>query len=165
MAWSAPTAQPDGLATSSPVPTNGRETTTVSTPPQDQPLWRPNPARAAATSLVAFQAWAAEHHGAPAAPLAPAADDQQAAQRYADLHAWSTADLDRFWTAVTQWFDVRFTEAPEAVLADPAMPGARWFPGAASTTPSTPFAPPTTRRTPTARRSSTSTRPPSSRPP
>ncbi|MFJ6139000.1 acetoacetate--CoA ligase [Kitasatospora sp. NPDC092286] len=102
----------------------------MSTPSQDQPLWRPNPARAAATNLVAFQAWAAEHHGAPAAPLAPADDDQQAARRYADLHTWSTEDLDRFWTAVTQWFDVRFTRAPEAVLADPAMPGARWFPGA-----------------------------------
>ncbi|MGW2254129.1 acetoacetate--CoA ligase [Kitasatospora sp. NPDC001660] len=130
MAWSAPTAQSDGPATSTPVPTTGRETTTVSTPLQDQPLWRPNPARAAATSLVAFQAWAAEHHGAPAAPLAPADDDQQAAERYAALHAWSTEDLGRFWTAVTQWFDVRFTEAPGTVLADPAMPGARWFPGA-----------------------------------
>ncbi|MGW6919439.1 acetoacetate--CoA ligase [Kitasatospora sp. NPDC054939] len=102
----------------------------MSTPPQDQPLWRPTPARAAATTLVAFQAWAAEHHGAPAAPLAPAPDDDEAARRYADLHAWSTEDLDRFWTAVTQWFDVRFTTAPEAVLADPAMPGARWYPGA-----------------------------------
>ncbi|MFF2045250.1 acetoacetate--CoA ligase [Kitasatospora sp. NPDC058170] len=108
----------------------GRETTTVSTPPQDQPLWRPTPARAAAAGLVAFQAWAAEHHGAPAAPLAPVDGDEQAAERYAALHAWSTEDLDRFWTAVTQWFDVRFTQQPEAVLADPAMPGARWFPGA-----------------------------------
>ncbi|MFC9329888.1 acetoacetate--CoA ligase [Kitasatospora sp. NPDC057015] len=102
----------------------------MSTPPQDQPLWRPTPASAAATRIVAFQAWAAEHHGAPAAPLAPTTGDEQAATRYADLHAWSTADLDRFWTAVTQWFDVRFSTAPEAVLADPAMPGARWFPGA-----------------------------------
>ncbi|MEV6211936.1 acetoacetate--CoA ligase [Kitasatospora sp. NPDC051914] len=102
----------------------------MSTPPEGRPLWRPDPARAAAARIVAFQAWAAEHHGAPAAPLAPADDDEQAAARYAALHAWSTADLDRFWTAVTEWFDVRFTTAPEAVLADPAMPGARWFPGA-----------------------------------
>ncbi|MCX5214063.1 acetoacetate--CoA ligase [Kitasatospora sp. NBC_00240] len=102
----------------------------MSTPPQEQPLWRPNPASAAATKIVAFQKWAAEHHGAPAAPLAPCTDDEQAAARYTDLHAWSTADLDRFWTAVTEWFDVRFSTAPDAVLADPAMPGARWFPGA-----------------------------------
>ncbi|WP_371477892.1 acetoacetate--CoA ligase [Kitasatospora sp. NBC_00315] len=102
----------------------------MSTPPQDQPLWRPDPATAAATRIVAFQTWAATHHGAPRAPLAPATDDDRAAARYADLHAWSTADQDRFWTAVTQWFDVRFSTPPDSVLADPAMPGARWFPGA-----------------------------------
>ncbi|MGK4584554.1 acetoacetate--CoA ligase [Kitasatospora sp. HPMI-4] len=102
----------------------------MSTPTQDQPLWRPAPARAAATQLVAFQTWAAEHHGAPAAPLAPTSDDDQAATRYAALHTWSTEDLERFWTAVTEWFDVRFSTAPEAVLADQSMPGARWFPGA-----------------------------------
>ncbi|WP_441248682.1 acetoacetate--CoA ligase [Kitasatospora sp. McL0602] len=102
----------------------------MSTPTQEQPLWRPDPAKAAATQLVAFQAWAAEHHGAPAAPLAPTGNDDEAAARYAALHAWSTDDLDRFWTAVTQWFDVRFTTEPEAVLADPVMPGARWYPGA-----------------------------------
>ncbi|MFD9129311.1 acetoacetate--CoA ligase [Kitasatospora sp. NPDC059571] len=102
----------------------------MSTPPDGRPLWRPDPARAAATRIVAFQAWAAEHHGAPAAPLAPAADDTEAAARYAALHAWSTADPEVFWTAVTEWFDIRFSTAPEAVLADPAMPGARWFPGA-----------------------------------
>lgn len=98
--------------------------------PADQPLWRPRPEAAAATRLVAFQAWAAEHHGAPAAPLAPAPDDATAAARYAALHAWSTADLARFWTAVTEYFDVRFGTAPQAVLADATMPGTRWFPGA-----------------------------------
>jgi acetoacetyl-CoA synthetase len=102
----------------------------VSTPPDGRPLWRPDPARAAASRIVAFQAWAAEHHGAPAAPLAPAPDDTEAAARYAALHTWSTDDLDRFWSAVAQWFDVRFAAQPQAVLADPAMPGARWFPGA-----------------------------------
>ncbi|MFB7666732.1 acetoacetate--CoA ligase [Kitasatospora sp. NPDC056138] len=102
----------------------------MSTPIQEQPLWRPAPARAAATQLVAFQTWAAEHHGAPAAPLAPATDDDQAAARYAALHNWSTEDVERFWTAVTQWFDVRFSTTPEAVLTDQSMPGARWFPGA-----------------------------------
>ncbi|MFD7644675.1 acetoacetate--CoA ligase [Kitasatospora sp. NPDC059795] len=95
------------------------------------PLWRPAPARAAASRLVAFQRWAAEHHGAPAAPLAPVATDAEAATRYADLHRWSVEDLPRFWTAVTEYFDVRFHTPPTAVLAEPAtMPGASWFPGA-----------------------------------
>ncbi|MER5868071.1 acetoacetate--CoA ligase [Kitasatospora sp. NPDC002040] len=101
----------------------------MSTPTQDQPLWRPDPARAAATQIVAFQAWAAEHHGAPAAPLAPTGSDDEAAARYAALHAWSTEDLPRFWGAVTEWFDVRFATEPEAVLTEQSMPGARWFPG------------------------------------
>ena len=39
-------------------------------------------------------------------------------------------DLDRFWTAVTTWFDVRFSTPATAVLADASMPGAVWFPGA-----------------------------------
>ncbi|WP_420492741.1 acetoacetate--CoA ligase [Kitasatospora camelliae] len=131
MAWSAP-SEPLGRVRHKHLRPHhtGRETTTVSTPTQDQPLWRPAPARAAASQIVAFQAWAAEHHGAPAAPLAPAATDDEAAARYADLHRWSTEDLDRFWTAVTRWFDVRFTTAPEAVLGEEAMPGATWFPGA-----------------------------------
>ncbi|MFI9788471.1 acetoacetate--CoA ligase [Kitasatospora sp. NPDC051984] len=111
----------------------------MSTPPtpQDQqhphpePLWRPDPTRAAASRLVAFQRWAADHHGAPAAPLAPVTTDSEAATRYADLHRWSTEDLPRFWTAVTEYFDVRFHTPPTAVLAEPAtMPGASWFPGA-----------------------------------
>ncbi|GAA0653927.1 acetoacetate--CoA ligase [Kitasatospora atroaurantiaca] len=102
----------------------------MSTPPQDQPLWRPDPARAATAQIVAFQAWAAEHHGAPAAPLAPVPTDDEAAARFAALHAWSTEDLSRFWAAITEWFEVRFSTAPESVLADPAMPGAQWFPGA-----------------------------------
>ncbi|MFD8600286.1 acetoacetate--CoA ligase [Kitasatospora sp. NPDC059646] len=99
--------------------------------PQPEPLWRPDPARAAAGRLVAFQRWAAEHHGAPAAPLAPVATDTEAATRYADLHRWSTEDLPRFWTAVTEYFDVRFHTRPATALAEPAtMPGADWFPGA-----------------------------------
>ncbi|PYC82199.1 acetoacetate--CoA ligase [Streptomyces tateyamensis] len=95
-----------------------------------EPLWRPDPARAAATRLVDFQQWAATRYGAPAAPLAPVADDATAAARYAELHAWSTADPARFWQAVTEYFEVRFHTPPATVLADPAMPGARWFPGA-----------------------------------
>ncbi|MFC1418807.1 acetoacetate--CoA ligase [Streptacidiphilus cavernicola] len=85
--------------------------------PSATPLWEPDPARASASGLARFQAWAAEHHGAPTGD-------------YAALHRWSVDDLDRFWTAVTQWFDVRFSSAPTAALADASMPGAVWFPGA-----------------------------------
>ncbi|MDG9706402.1 acetoacetate--CoA ligase [Streptomyces sp. DH37] len=91
---------------------------------QPEPLWSPGPDRIDGARLTRFQAWAAERFGAPAAvPGDPAAS-------YAALHRWSVDELATFWRAVTEWFDVRFATPYETVLADPAMPGARWFPGA-----------------------------------
>jgi acetoacetyl-CoA synthetase len=46
---------------------------------------------------------------------------------YADLHAWSIDDLEGFWGAIAE--GVRWHAPPARVLADRAMPGARWFPG------------------------------------
>ncbi|RPF39399.1 acetoacetyl-CoA synthetase [Streptomyces sp. Ag109_G2-6] len=84
---------------------------------QPEPLWSPGPDRIAAARVTAFQAWAAERFGAPADGGYPA------------LHRWSVDELDTFWQAVAEWFDVRFTTPYESVLADRSMPGARWFPG------------------------------------
>jgi acetoacetyl-CoA synthetase len=89
-----------------------------------QPLWQPGRERIRDARLTRFHSWAAEHHGAPA----PDAEDATAS--YAALHRWSVDELAVFWQAVTEWFDVRFSTPPETVLADAAMPGARWFPGA-----------------------------------
>ncbi|MFF7093784.1 acetoacetate--CoA ligase [Streptomyces rubradiris] len=83
-----------------------------------QPLWQPAPERIAQARITRFQAWAAEHHGAPAEGGYPA------------LHRWSVDQLDTFWKAVTEWFGVRFSTPYARVLDDRAMPGARWFPGA-----------------------------------
>ncbi|WP_042375223.1 acetoacetate--CoA ligase [Streptacidiphilus neutrinimicus] len=88
------------------------------------PLWQPDPARAAASRLAAFHRFAAEYYGAPK-PLA----DGKPEVDYAQFHRWSVEHLDAFWSALTQWFDVRFTTAPSAVLGDASMPGAEWFPG------------------------------------
>ncbi|WP_042435765.1 acetoacetate--CoA ligase [Streptacidiphilus anmyonensis] len=88
------------------------------------PLWQPDPARAAASRLAAFHRFAAEYYGAPK----PLADGKPEAD-YAQFHRWSVEHLDTFWSALTQWFDVRFTTAPSAVLGDTSMPGAEWFPG------------------------------------
>ncbi|MET9963812.1 acetoacetate--CoA ligase [Streptomyces sp. NPDC006326] len=85
---------------------------------QPEPLWSPGPDRIAAARITAFQAWAAERYGAPADGGYPA------------LHSWSVDELDTFWEAVAAWFDVRFTDPYESVLADRSMPGARWFAGA-----------------------------------
>ncbi|WP_055556435.1 acetoacetate--CoA ligase [Streptomyces sp. NBRC 110028] len=88
------------------------------------PLWQPGADRIARARLTRFHAWAAERHGAPAAlPGDPAAS-------YAALHRWSVEELETFWRSVADWFEVRFGTPYDTVLADPAMPGARWFPGA-----------------------------------
>ena len=61
------------------------------------PLWQPSQERIDGAQITRFQAWAAEHHGAPAEGGYPA------------LHRWSVAELDTFWQAVAQWFDIRFS--------------------------------------------------------
>jgi acetoacetyl-CoA synthetase len=49
---------------------------------------------------------------------------------YAQLWQWSVDDLTGFWSAVWDYFDVIAHTPPTSVLADPTMPGARWFEGA-----------------------------------
>ncbi|RBM04918.1 acetoacetate--CoA ligase [Streptomyces sp. PT12] len=100
-------------------------TVPTSAPPSaPEPLWRPSVRRASAARLTRFHAWAAERHGAPA-PF-----DGDEAASYAALHGWSVTDLEAFWRAVAEWFDVRFATPYRAVLGARTMPGAEWFPGA-----------------------------------
>ncbi|MET9108752.1 acetoacetate--CoA ligase [Streptomyces zhihengii] len=82
------------------------------------PLWQPDSDRIAAARVTRFQTWAAEHHGAPADG------------GYTALHRWSVDELETFWGAVAEWFDIRFATPYSRVLADRSMPGAQWFPGA-----------------------------------
>ncbi|MCB0924870.1 MAG: acetoacetate--CoA ligase [Mycobacterium sp.] len=54
--------------------------------------------------------------------------------RYDRLWQWSVESPARFWRAVWEYFDLSgcygvLGDGDAAVLADPAMPGARWFPG------------------------------------
>jgi acetoacetyl-CoA synthetase len=48
---------------------------------------------------------------------------------YETLWAWSVDDLDGFWSAIWQFFDVQASQPYQKVLADRRMPGAVWFPG------------------------------------
>ena len=48
---------------------------------------------------------------------------------YDELWQWSVTDLEAFWAAVWDWCDVIGTY--DRVLSSPAMPGAKWFEGAA----------------------------------
>ncbi|MEO7242082.1 MAG: acetoacetate--CoA ligase [Variovorax sp.] len=49
---------------------------------------------------------------------------------YDDLWRWSVTDLDAFWQSVWDYFGVLSPTPASAVLVDPRMPGAKWFPGA-----------------------------------
>ena len=84
----------------------------------EPPSGSPDPTASRRADVTRFQAWAAGRHGAPADG------------GYAALHRWSVDELETFWQAVAEWFDVRFSTPYERVLGDRSMPGAQWFPGA-----------------------------------
>ncbi|MCM6775092.1 acetoacetate--CoA ligase [Nocardia sp. CDC159] len=79
-----------------------------------QPQWVPNAADIERARITDFARFAAERTG----------------REFPDYHAlwqWSVGDLDGFWGALWEYFDLG--PAPETVLASAEMPGARWFPG------------------------------------
>jgi acetoacetyl-CoA synthetase len=49
---------------------------------------------------------------------------------YDALRQWSIEHSSEFWQAVWDWFEIRGGTDPGPALADAAMPGAVWFPGA-----------------------------------
>lgn len=80
-------------------------------------LWQPDPGRITQAQVTKFQAWAAEHHGAPSDGGYPA------------LHSWSVRELDTFWKAVTEWFDVRFSTPTRACSVTARCPAPNGSPG------------------------------------
>src|SRR5947209_3756596 len=78
-------------------------------------LWTPSDAQRGAARMTGFARHAAHRAGRPI-------------DSYDDLLAWSIDDLDEFWSALAQWYGVRWHAKPTATLADARMPGARWFP-------------------------------------
>lgn len=81
-----------------------------------EPMWVPDPDALADARITAFAALASERAG-------------RDLTAYADLQAWSTTDLEAFWGAVWDFFDVQAQERGDEVLVEEAMPGTRWFPG------------------------------------
>ncbi len=49
---------------------------------------------------------------------------------YAELWQWSVDDLDGFWSAIWEFFDVQADGEAQPALASREMPGAEWFPNA-----------------------------------
>ena len=81
------------------------------------PLWTPPQELAAASAMADFRAWLRAERGLEL-------------RDYWALWHWSVRDLEGFWGALAEFSGVRFHDRPERVLAERAMPGARWFPGA-----------------------------------
>jgi acetoacetyl-CoA synthetase len=79
-------------------------------------VWTPGEAAATESGLARYMRWLADDAGREFAS-------------YAELWAWSVDDLEGFWASVWRYFDIRATPY-DAVLAERAMPGARWFAGA-----------------------------------
>jgi acetoacetyl-CoA synthetase len=80
-------------------------------------LWEPPESLRQRATLTRFMAWLAEHRDL-------RFDD------YGALWRWSVDDLEAFWAAVWDFFEVRAERPYERVLGDRSMPGAEWFPGA-----------------------------------
>ncbi len=84
--------------------------------PTPEVLWQPGPDRIARAAVTHFADFVTDRTGTPLPD-------------YSALWEYSTTDLDGFWSAVADYFGVRWHEQPRAVLADASMPGAVWFPG------------------------------------
>lgn len=80
-------------------------------------LWQPSDARKAQTTLARYMAWLADRH-------------DLRFSSYEDLWRWSVADLERFWTTIWEFFEIRAHAPSDRVLTTRRMPGARWFQGA-----------------------------------
>lgn len=89
------------------------------TTPYANPSWTPDPEAAARSRIADFGRWAARRRGV-----------ETDLTDYPTLHRWSVTDLEGFWGAVWEYFDVDADTPYERVLAKERMPGARWFPGA-----------------------------------
>ncbi len=80
-------------------------------------LWQPTTAVRQNANLTAYMGWLAAHKGLHFSD-------------YPSLWRWSVEELGDFWESIWEFCDLRYSQRWEVALADPAMPGASWFPGA-----------------------------------
>ena len=81
----------------------------------DRPLWSPSPERVAGAGVTAFMK---QLNRRPGVSLAT----------YAQLHDWSVAHLEEFWSAVWEFGGVIGTPGGRVLVDGDKMPGARFFP-------------------------------------
>ncbi|TAM11599.1 MAG: acetoacetate--CoA ligase [Nevskiaceae bacterium] len=84
---------------------------------QPELLWQPSAERIAQAGVTRFQAWLKQHKGLEF-------------KDYAALWQWSVDELQAFYAAVWEYFDVPHSVPYTRVLDSEKMPGAKWFEGA-----------------------------------
>ena len=80
-----------------------------------QLLWEPSEQMIEDSQLTAYMRWLSETR-------------ELEFDSYDDLRRWSVDHLEDFWASIWERFEVEADGSPEVVLADHAMPGAKWFP-------------------------------------
>ncbi|MEU5714090.1 acetoacetate--CoA ligase [Streptomyces flaveolus] len=105
-----PPHDPETEVTAPPSPT-ATERTAI-----ERPVWVPTQRSIDQARITHFARYVAEHY------------DVQP-ESYEELWRWSVTDLDAFWTAVADFFDVPWTDRPSRTLVPGRMPGTQWFPG------------------------------------
>ncbi|MEY8837890.1 acetyl-coenzyme A synthetase N-terminal domain-containing protein, partial [Cribrihabitans sp. XS_ASV171] len=80
-------------------------------------LWTPSQDRIEKSRMAEFMRWLEADRGL----------------HFGDYNAlwrWSIEDLEGFWQAIWDFFDLRASVPHDRVLARRVMPGSEWFPGA-----------------------------------
>jgi acetoacetyl-CoA synthetase len=80
-------------------------------------LWEPSAERRERAGLTAFMRWLSGDRGL-------------SFSDYSELWRWSVDELEDFWAAIWEYFDVISSGGYERVLSGEQMPGVRWFEGA-----------------------------------
>jgi acetoacetyl-CoA synthetase len=82
--------------------------------PDGEILWSPPPDFIAAARMTDFRKFIEQR-------------ERRRFATYDELWQWSVSEIARFWAAIWDYFAVGSPQPAESVLADPSMPGARWF--------------------------------------
>ena len=81
----------------------------------NEPSWSPTHERIDAANMTAFMRFVEGRVG-------------RRMPNYAALHAWSIRDVETFWRAAWDFFQVRGAPGARVLVDGNLMPGARWFP-------------------------------------
>src|SRR5262245_14205875 len=79
------------------------------------PIWEPTAAEVERAELTRFARWLAEERGVET-------------DGYRELWQWSVENVEDFWRALWDYFEVIADGSPDTVLRSREMPGAEWFP-------------------------------------